>query len=282
VPADPEEEVNTIGATALGIARARAQESRRQDRLFDDPYAERFVIAGARDTPVTGALAGESEQAREAWEFLSHHVAIRTRFFDDYLAAATAAGLRQVVLVAVGLDARGIRLAWPEGVRVFELDQGPVLAFKERVLAGHRGPAPRTPVAVDLREDWAAALVRAGFEPAQPAAWLVEGVLPALTDADSDRLLARLSELSAPGSRLAYEYTGDTRRIRPILEAIDPSLIGLWKGGPTGDPTAWLEGHGWEPEVLDQVDVARGYDRRTPERFASGDWPQPRLISARR
>lgn len=276
------DDVNAIGVTALGIARARAQENRREDRLFDDPYAERFLAAAALDTRVTGSLGGASERAIEAWEFLAFHVAIRTRFFDDYLANATAAGIRQVVLVAVGLDMRGLRLAWPDGVRVFELDQGPVLAFKERVLDGQPGAAPRTLVPVDLREEWATALVGAGFDLDQPAAWLVEGVLPALMEADANRLLDRLTELAAPGSRLAYDDTGDTPRVRTVIAALDPGLVELWKGYPTGDPAAWMESRGWEAEVIDQADVARQYDRQTPARFESPEWPQPRLIRARR
>lgn len=57
---------------------------------------------------------------------------IRTRFYDDYLTAATAAGSRQVVLLAAGLDTRAFRLAWPAGTRVFELDLPGVLAFRRR------------------------------------------------------------------------------------------------------------------------------------------------------
>jgi methyltransferase (TIGR00027 family) len=40
-----------------------------------------------------------------------------------------------VVILAAGLDTRAFRLAWPAGVRLFELDAPEVLAFKEQVLA---------------------------------------------------------------------------------------------------------------------------------------------------
>jgi methyltransferase (TIGR00027 family) len=88
------------------------------------------------------------------------HGVIRTRFFDDYLAAATAAGCRQVMLLAAGLDTRAFRLAWPQRTRVFEVDLPDVLAFKETVLAT-RNAAPRREritVPADLREDWMAEL----------------------------------------------------------------------------------------------------------------------------
>jgi O-methyltransferase involved in polyketide biosynthesis len=34
-----------VGKTALGVAMVRAEESRRGDRLFDDPYAAAFLAA---------------------------------------------------------------------------------------------------------------------------------------------------------------------------------------------------------------------------------------------
>jgi methyltransferase (TIGR00027 family) len=277
--------LDAIGSTSLGIAFARAQESRRPDRLFDDPYAERFVAAAAEVSPLAGTMTGGTgSAAANAWTFLVRHVAIRTRFFDDYLADAVAAGSRQVVLVAAGLDARGLRLPWPPGVHLFELDQGPVLELKERVLQGRApaGGARRTLVPVDLREDWPAALVQAGFDAGQPAAWLVEGLLPALTATDSDRLLERLSALAAPGSWIACDDTGDVHSMRPLLEALDPLLVALWKGGPGGDPAAWLRGHGWDPDVLDQEEEARRYGRAPEPGSDQAGWPRPRLVRARR
>jgi len=121
-----------VGKTALGVAAVRAAESRRTDRLFNDPYAEAFLAAapGAFDLEQrTGAGVMASWGAA-----LSSHAVTRTRFFDDYLLAATAGGIGQVVLLGAGLDARAFRLPWTDDVRLFELDRPDVLAFKERVL----------------------------------------------------------------------------------------------------------------------------------------------------
>ena len=278
---DPE--IDAIGSTSIGIAFARAQESRRPDRLFDDPYAERFVAASSGMSLSPAMTGGRSSEAAGAWAFLSRQVAVRTRFFDDYFADAMAAGCRQAVLVAAGLDARGLRLGWPPDARVYELDQGPVLAFKERVIGAQAaGGARRRPVPVDLREDWPATLVAAGFDAGRPAAWLIEGLLPALTAADSDRLLDRLSGLAAPGSWLAYDDTADAASIRPLLEALDPALVLLWKGGPEGEPADWLSRHGWEPEVVDQEEAARRYGRPLDPGSDEAGWPHPRLVRARR
>ncbi len=168
-----------VGRTAIGVAHVRAEESRRPDRLFHDPYAEAFVAAAPNTLPTEHEASHDLAAWGAEWAV---HATIRTRFFDDYLLAAGAAGCRQVVLLAAGLDTRALRLDWPEGTRVFELDLPDMLTFKERVLADHPSrpaPAPceRTTVAVDLRADWPAALTGAGFDPSQPTAWLAEGLL---------------------------------------------------------------------------------------------------------
>jgi methyltransferase (TIGR00027 family) len=134
-----------VAKTALGVARARARESRREDRLFGDPYAQAFVEAAPGVFPQEPATwqqrAALGPLAPLGAAFHAHAV-IRTRFFDDYLAGAAGAGCRQVVLLAAGLDTRAFRLAWPAGVRLFEVDLPGVLAFKEPVLAAC-GAVPR-------------------------------------------------------------------------------------------------------------------------------------------
>ena len=124
-----------VAKTALGVAMVRAQESQRDDRLFKDPYAEAFLIAspGAFDAEQRAAEAGAGDMAPWGAAFWSHAVT-RTRFFDDYLLDATAHGIRQVVLLAAGLDTRAYRLPWPRGVRVYELDLPEVMRFKGKVL----------------------------------------------------------------------------------------------------------------------------------------------------
>ena len=59
---------------------------------------------------------------------------VRHRFFDDFLMETALRGIRQVVLVAAGLDTRAYRLSWPLGPVVYELDQPQVLAYKQTVL----------------------------------------------------------------------------------------------------------------------------------------------------
>jgi methyltransferase (TIGR00027 family) len=90
---------------------------------------------------------------------------------------------------------------------VFEIDQPEVISFKSQTLAdlGAAPTADRRAVAVDLRNDWPAALREAGFDPSKPSAWIAEGLFGYLPPEAQDRLLDAVTELAAPGSRLASE-----------------------------------------------------------------------------
>lgn len=59
-------------------------------------------------------------------------LAERTRYIDVFFAKAQQAGadIRQIVILASGLDARGYRLPWVPGTTVFEIDQPEVSEFK--------------------------------------------------------------------------------------------------------------------------------------------------------
>ena len=263
-----------MAKTALGMARVRAEESRRPDRLFDDPYAQAFLAAAP------GAFAADQERAtsgglaRLGAVFFFHGV-IRTRFFDDYLIVATAVGCGQVVLLAAGLDTRAFRLAWPDGVRLFELDLPRLLAFKERVLAAQHA-VPRCQRAVlpaDLREDWPAVLTTAGFQPAQPTAWLAEGLLTYLSADQAARLFTTVAELSAPTSQLSFEQgtIADTSLLAQAraIPAMD-QYTALWKGGLGTGASDWLTRHGWQAQSHDRAALAVAYGRAVPAASSGG------------
>src|SRR5690242_11662811 len=120
-------ELTEVSKTAIGVALVRAMESRRTDRLFNDPYAGELVAAAPDYLAERAARPSGQNPATIA---LAAHIAVRTRFYDTYLLDACAEGCRQVALIAAGLDARAYRLDFPPGVRLFELDLPPVLAFK--------------------------------------------------------------------------------------------------------------------------------------------------------
>ena len=117
----------------------------REDRLFHDPWA--------------AALAGKEGQ--EWIEYRSEDsviaMVLRTRFFDDFLQRITGQhAIRQVMLMAAGLDTRAFRLTWPAQTRLFELYQPAVLQYKEQMLrsAGAQPNRERHTIAVDLIGPW--------------------------------------------------------------------------------------------------------------------------------
>ncbi|GAA2846850.1 SAM-dependent methyltransferase [Streptosporangium fragile] len=246
-----------VSRTAVVIAQAREAESARPDRLFDDPLAGPLADAAGR-------ITGISEAGRRAGE----HFVLRTRFFDDRLREAAGAGLRQVVLLAAGLDTRAFRLEWPEGTRLFEVDLPDLISFKEKALAdqGARAACDRVAVPADLREDWPSALLAAGLDPGEPIAWLIEGVLMYLTPEDGGRILSRVSELSPPGSRLAVEHVNrayvELPQLRPAMNKL-ASTRAAWRS-VVEDPVAWLAGYGWRAGVTHQAELARGLGRPVP------------------
>jgi len=254
-----------VSETALGAAEMRAEESRRFDRIVDDPYAAAFVAAAPPLFPDLPSLTDDPELVALKDAFLAE-MAVRTRYYDDYLLAAGAAGCRQVVILAAGLDTRAFRLDWPADTRVFELDLPNLFAFKETVLAQqHATPkCARTVVAFDLRDDWPAALTAAGFEPGLSSAWAAEGLLAYLSNDDAARLLTAVGELSANGSRLAFEYDdfaedSTLSHVRAMPEMQE--VASMWEGGLIDDPADWLREHGWHVRAHDRATLAASYGR---------------------
>ena len=61
-------------------------------------------------------------------------------------------------------------------------------------------------MAVDLRDDWPAALQAARLRPQAPAAWSAEGLLVYLPPEAQDGLFDNVTGLSAAGSQLFCEF----------------------------------------------------------------------------
>ncbi|KZM72807.1 hypothetical protein AWN90_28990 [Nocardia terpenica] len=266
--------VSSVGVTALGVAAERAIESARSDALMRDPYAELFVAASGHEE--MNRLLADPAARPDAVQG-SHFMGLRSRYFDDYFLTATAGGVRQAVILASGLDTRAYRLAWPAGTVVFELDQPDVLEFKEKVLADHGAcpAADRRGMAADLRDDWTAALLDAGFDPTVPTAWAAEGLLAYLPGATQDLLFERIDRLSAPGSGLATDYAwlagySDDELAGIYFEGVE--VRGLLYGDARADPDAWFAARGWHTDAVVLPELATRYGRRIPadlDRFNS-------------
>jgi methyltransferase (TIGR00027 family) len=266
--------VSSVGYTALLVAGWRAVHALSPQPLVRDEYAKYF-IAASQDPYLAGVLANPGTSEDET--AFPRLYGVQTRFFDDFFNAAGDAGIRQAVIIAAGLDSRAYRLDWPHGTTVFEVDLPKVLEFKARVL-GEQGATPkarRREVAADLRTDWPTELKGAGFDPQSPSAWSVEGILPYLTDDAQSQLFSRISELSAPGSRVAVGALG-SRLDREQLAALETDHPGVNMSGktdfsaltyePKTDPAEWLAAHGWAVEpVRNTLELQTGYGMTPPD-----------------
>jgi methyltransferase (TIGR00027 family) len=228
-----------VGTTPTLVATARALATRAG--LVNDPFAAPLVGAVGLDfftRVASGQLAPGDLDDDNGMSMLTDLFAARTQFFDDFLTDACRAGLRQVVILASGLDARPYRLWWPPGTTVYEIDQPQVIDCKSLALRSlGAGPTVnRCAVGVDLRRDWPAALRRVGFDASEPTAWIAEGLLIGfLTPATQDRLLDHVTALSAPGSRVAADYLPE--RQKSAVSHVY-ALVQRWKKfGYVGDTT---------------------------------------------
>jgi methyltransferase (TIGR00027 family) len=257
-----------VGMTAVSVAAARALESQRPDRLFDDPWAARFVAAAGFADGLPSASAGK-DGGRGRWT--AAMIPVRTRFLDDFLSAAVGRGCGQVVLLGAGLDTRVFRMDWPAGLRFFEIDTGDVLAFKDAALDGEKPRnAQRIEVRVNMRDDWPAALRASGFRAGIATAWVAEGLMHYLDAGEVHALMTRVASLSAPGSAFATQVSLSS----PVQQFIDDdkglplipaeTLRPLWKWNGPEDPVSWLAEYGFAARTLPLDECARGYGRDLP------------------
>jgi methyltransferase (TIGR00027 family) len=259
--------MQTVSYTAQWTAAARALETEREkDALFRDELAR--PLAEPRGFELLEEHGGGG---------LIEFVAIRTRYLDDAIADLTASGIRQVVLVAAGMDTRAQRLPWPEGTVVYEVDHEALIGEKEKRLAQIGAPPPAVElrrVGADLAGDWPSALTAAGFDPAEPTLWVVEALLFFLTDDQATGLLRTLADNSAPGSWLAIDVLSKELLRNPAAQIFLSSV--REKGIPwlfgTDEPEAFLASTGW---------VVRDLKEPGQPGAGAGRWPyavQPREV----
>jgi methyltransferase (TIGR00027 family) len=211
---------------------------------------------------------GLSPQQREGTAIFQP---IRTRFFDEWLAYATTdARMCQIVLLAAGLDTRAFRLTWPEGTRLFELDQPQVLAEKERHLAeaGVTAACERIPVAVDLAAPaWPHQLVAAGFVPQERGIWLLEGFLFYLAENDVLQVLDQVSTLAAPVSWLGFDVMNHAMLTSPWRRDWQEEMrrLGVPQRSAMDEPETVLGPRGWRATVVQPGEETANFGR----------WPYP-------
>jgi methyltransferase (TIGR00027 family) len=236
--------INGVALTSLWVAAARATESESAAPLFRDPFARR--LAGEEGFAVLAKVDALSPVRVPT-------LAIRTRHFDDEMTSTIAGGIRQIVSLAAGMDARAYRLDFPQGTTYFEIDQPHVLAYKAEKLVGETPRCDRREVRIDLRGDWQPALVKAGLDENARTLWLVEGLLQYLEETAAKDLLARISRVAPPKSVLYFDLVGRSALESPFTKHLIDFVAGLgapWIFG-SDEPEALLEPLGWRVEATE-------------------------------
>ncbi|MGV0040733.1 class I SAM-dependent methyltransferase [Mycobacterium colombiense] len=305
---DSWEITQSVGATALGVAAARAAETESENPLINDPFARVFVDAAGQGMwsiyadPALPAKAGDLEpDLRDRLQLMVDFMATRTAFFDEFFLGAADAGVQQVVILAAGLDARSWRLPWPDGTVVYELDQPKVLEFKSKTLREH-GAQPKARlvnVPIDLRQDWPKALQEAGFDVSKPAVWSAEGLVRYLPAPAQDLLFERIDSLSSQGSWLASNVPApgftdpdrvqrqrdDMRRMRAaaaeLVNAEITDFDDLWYAEERTPVDAWLRDRGWDVATASFAELMARYGRSVPQ-GAEDSMPPTLYVSAQR
>ncbi|MCK8644470.1 class I SAM-dependent methyltransferase [Mycobacterium colombiense] len=275
---------SSVGATATMVAAGRAMATKDPRGLINDPFAEPLVRAVGVDF-FTKMMDGDLDidaienASPVRIQSMVDGMAVRTKYFDDYFIDSTGGGVRQVVILASGLDSRAFRLPWPAGTVVYEIDQPRVIEFKSNTLAdvGAEPTASRRTIPIDLRADWPAALKAAGFDTTAPTAWLAEGLLIYLPPDAQDRLFDNITALSAPGSTIATEFVPgivdfDAERVREMSgsfreHGVDIDMASLVYAGERNHVVDYLSSIGWRAEGITRTELfeRNGIEAPAPE-----------------
>jgi methyltransferase (TIGR00027 family) len=181
-----------------------------EGRLIDDRFAQFFVRR--RSIRMRIARPSIAKVTRKVFDrrypgFMAI-ILLRNRYYEDALARAVQNGIDQIVLLGAGYDTSAFRLDLG-GATLFEVDAPPTQEVKREIIARHgleaTGDVRYVPCDFE-RDDLPSTLRAHGFDPSRPClvAWL--GVSYFLSEAAVRGTLADVAELSAPGSRLVWDY----------------------------------------------------------------------------
>jgi methyltransferase (TIGR00027 family) len=243
--------MDSIAKTSLLTAAMRAVETNRSEsegRLFTDPYAE--LLAGDEGkTLLVKAIAAAGEQPA---------IAIRTYFMDQKIINAAKGGVRQIVMLAAGMDTRAYRLTLPKGTRIFEFDRQEVLDYKKEKLKNVQPLCEVSSIAVDLRNDWQDKLIHAGFKKKEQTLWLVEGLLMYLEESQVNALIERINTLASTSDIMLFDILSRTLLEVPHMKAqlqFLESMGAPWRFG-TNEPEKFMQNFNWKVELSQAGEVA--------------------------
>ncbi|MDJ1182941.1 SAM-dependent methyltransferase [Roseofilum casamattae] len=227
---------NFVPFTARVMAAIRDLESQRDDRLFNDPYARQFV------TPEAIAF-----RDRKLQDIDRQYLALRTRFFDDFLRSLSPR-IRQIVFLGAGMDARAYRLPWPENTALYELDLAEIIDAKADYFQNISPQLQRIAIAADLTQPWISLLCDRGYQKDAPTLWILEGLLMYLSNHEVEQLLQDISDLSQPESAIGFDIVSSA--------SLDyEPYRGHFKSG-YDRPLDLLSSYGWQGTLVEPSDLS--------------------------
>lgn len=213
--------------TAEMVTFVRAIESIRpaEERIFYDPLAEDLLDPWIKPFFWSKKLAGLASNfmINGPWYVMYSTLSSRTRYIDDCLERGFDGGIKQLVILGAGFDARPYRFdELKDGIKVFEVDFPATQQAKIKRVTEALGYAPRhvNYVPIDfLRDDLRPTLLESGYDPGVKTLFIWEGVTMYLTPEAVDETLAFVSDNSPAGSSIVFTFSQIPKRFGIIMQA---------------------------------------------------------------
>ncbi len=196
----------TKDGTAQGVAKQRLIETlaRPDERIINDPYADRFVI-GASFIKLMGHKLSVWLTQKFVPGFHEHLIS-RTRFIDDLIKKSATSGAEQYVILGAGYDLRAHRLELPSSLRIFEVDQPEVQTRKRSKLPRELPNSENvTYVTVDFtHQSLTKQLMDAGFDQSKSTVFTLEGVSQYITKEAVSSTIKEMATLTQKASSIFF------------------------------------------------------------------------------
>ncbi len=206
--------------TALRVAiRRAAHQIADPPSVLDDPIALRLIGPG-HENDLERAM---HPVGRDFRAFMS----ARSRYAEDHLGQAVAAGVRQYVILGAGLDTFAYRNPFQD-LRVFEADFPATQEWKRSLLADASIPLPANLTFVPLdfeHKTLSDGLRESGLDLAAPAFFSWLGVAPYLT-LDAFRATVTTIAQFPSGSAVTFDYAFPPESLSTKRRAIFNRLAG--------------------------------------------------------
>jgi methyltransferase (TIGR00027 family) len=198
------------------------------------------------------------------------HYALRKKCINELARSALASGVAQVVILGAGFDPLSAELQqdFPT-VGFWEIDHPATQRHKMRACSEIRIERVHF-VAVDLSTAGldTNALIRTGFDPAKRTFWIAEGLLMYFPADIVSSLIRTLSNLSAPGSQLAFTFMEKQRDGHTRFDS-QTKLVDWWLRR-RGEPFLWGTTRSELAKLIVPWRVIRFFDHNDLRNMESG------------